>query len=306
MIGKIISHYKILEKIGEGGMGVVYKAEDTRLKRTVALKFLPKEFTRDKDAKDRFIQEAQAAGALDHPNICTVYEIDEVEGQIFIVMAYIEGQDLKERIKSGLLEIEGALEIAIQVADSLKEAHENGIIHRDIKPANIILTEKGQAKIMDFGLAKLSWGVDLTKTATIMGTAAYMSPEQVKGEEVDNRTDIWSLGAMLYEMLTGERPFKITHDQVVLYAILNEDPVPITKIRKDIPQELEKIVKKALEKNLKKRYEDMDAMLADLKSVGRKSVSTAADKPSIAVLPFVNMSADPENEYFSDGLCAQR
>ncbi|MGB3862453.1 MAG: protein kinase [Candidatus Aminicenantaceae bacterium] len=302
MIGKTISHYKILEKIGEGGMGVVYKAEDTKLKRTVALKFLPKEFTRDKDAKDRFIQEAQAAGALDHPNICTVYEIDEVEGQTFIVMAYIEGQDLKERIKSGLLEIKGALEIAIQVADGLKEAHENGIIHRDIKPANIILTEKGQAKIMDFGLAKLSWGVDLTKTATIMGTAAYMSPEQAKGEEVDHRTDIWSLGAMLYEMLTGERPFKITHDQAVLYAILNEDPVPITKIRKDIPQELEKIVKKALEKNLKKRYEDMDAMLADLKSVGRKSVSTAADKPSIAVLPFVNMSADPENEYFSDGL----
>lgn len=302
MIGKTISHYKILEKIGEGGMGIVYKAEDTKLKRTVALKFLPKEFTRDKDAKDRFSQEAQAAGALDHPNICTVYEIDEVEGQIFIVMAYIEGQDLKARLKSGLIDIKKALEIALQVADGLKEAHENGIIHRDIKPANIVLTAKDQAKIMDFGLAKLSWGVDLTKTATIMGTAAYMSPEQAKGEEVDHRTDIWSLGAMFYEMLTGERPFKITHDQAVLYAILNEDPVPITKIRKDIPKELEKVVRKALEKNPKNRYGDMDAMLADLKAVGRKSVSTSADKPSIAVLPFVNMSADPENEYFSDGL----
>jgi len=302
VIGKTISHYKILAKIGEGGMGVVYKAEDTKLKRTVALKFLPQEFTRDKDAKERFIQEAQAAGALDHPNICTVYEINEVNDQTFIVMAYIKGQNLKDRFKSGLLEVEDALEIATQVAEGLQEAHEKGIIHRDIKPANIMLTAKGQAKIMDFGLAKLSWGVDLTKTATIMGTVAYMSPEQAKGEKIDHRTDIWSLGAMLYEMLTGERPFKVTHDQAVLHAILNEDPVPITKIRKDIPQELEKIVKKALEKDLKKRYGDMDAMLADLRAVGQESVSTAADKPSIAVLPFVNMSADPENEYFSDGL----
>jgi serine/threonine-protein kinase len=302
MLGKTISHYKILAKIGEGGMGVVYQAEDTKLKRTVALKFLPPEFTRDKDAKERFIQEAQAAGALDHPNICTVYEINEVNDQAFIVMAYIEGQNLKDRFKSGLIEIEDALEIATQIAEGLQDAHEKGIIHRDIKPANIALTAKGQAKIMDFGLAKLSWGVDLTKTATIMGTVAYMSPEQAKGEKVDHRTDIWSLGAMLYEMLTGERPFKVTHDQAVLYAILNEDPVPITKIRKDIPQELEKIVKKSLEKDPKKRYGDMDAMLDDLKSVGHKSVSVSADKPSIAVLPFVNMSADPENEYFSDGL----
>ena len=302
MIGKIISHYKILEKIGKGGMGVVYNAEDTKLKRTVALKFLPKEFTADPEAKERFIQEAQAAGALDHPNICTVYEIDEVNGQTFIVMAYIEGQNLKDRFKSGLLEIEDALEIAIRVAEGLQEAHENGIVHRDIKPANIMLTVKDQAKILDFGLAKLSWGVDLTKTATIMGTVAYMSPEQAKGEKVDHRTDIWSFGAMLYEMLTGERPFKVTHDQAVLHAILNEDPVPITKIRKDIPQELEKIVKKTLEKDLKKRYGVMGAMLKDLKSVGSKSVSVSADKPSIAVLPFVNMSADPENEYFSDGL----
>ena len=302
MIGKTISHYKIIAKIGEGGMGVVYKAEDTKLRRTVALKFLPKEFTADPEAKERFIQEAQAAGALDHPNICTVYEIDEVNGQTFIVMAYIEGQNLKDRFKSGLLEIEDALEIAIRVAEGLQEAHENGIVHRDIKPANIMLTVKDQAKILDFGLAKLSWGVDLTKTATIMGTVAYMSPEQAKGEKVDHRTDIWSFGAMLYEMLTGERPFKVTHDQAVLHAILNEDPVPITKIRKDIPQELEKIVKKTLEKDLKKRYGVMGAMLKDLKSVGSKSVSVSADKPSIAVLPFVNMSADPENEYFSDGL----
>jgi serine/threonine-protein kinase len=220
----------------------------------------------------------------------------------WIIRISVRSKNLKDRFKSGLIEIEDALEIATQIAEGLQDAHEKGIIHRDIKPANIALTAKGQAKIMDFGLAKLSWGVDLTKTATIMGTAAYMSPEQAKGEKVDHRTDIWSLGAMLYEMLTGERPFKATHDQAVLYAILNEDPVPITKIRKDIPQELEKIVKKSLEKDPKKRYGDMDAMLDDLKSVGHKSVSVSADKPSIAVLPFVNMSADPENEYFSDGL----
>jgi serine/threonine protein kinase/Tfp pilus assembly protein PilF len=302
MIGKTISHYKILEKIGKGGMGVVYKAEDTKLKRTVALKFLPEEFIRDKDAKERFIQEAQAAGALDHPNICTVYEIDEAEGQTFIAMVHIKGESLKNMLASGPLDISDTLTIVIQIAEGLQEAHENGIIHRDVKPANIMLTTKGQAKIMDFGLAKLSWGVDLTKTATIMGTVAYMSPEQARGEKVDHRTDIWSLGAMLYEMLTGERPFKVRHDQAVLYAILNEDPVPITEIKKDIPQDLEKIVKKALEKDPKKRYSDMDTMLKDLKSVIRKPVSAPADKPSIAVLPFVNMSADPENEYFSDGL----
>ncbi len=302
MIGKTISHYKILEKIGEGGMGMVYKAEDTKLRRIVALKFLHKEFTKDKDAKDRFVQEAQAAAALDHPNICTVHEIDEVEGQTFIAMAHIKGESLKDKIASGPLKIADVLKIVVQVAEGLQEAHEKGIIHRDIKPANIMLTAKGQAKIMDFGLAKLSWGVDLTKTATIMGTVAYMSPEQAKGDKIDHRTDIWSLGAMLYEMLTGERPFKITHDQAVLYAILNEDPVPITEIKRNIPRELEKIVKKALEKEPKKRHSDIDAMLSDLKSVGRKSISTGAEKPSIAVLPFVNMSADPENEYFSDGL----
>jgi serine/threonine protein kinase/Tfp pilus assembly protein PilF len=302
MIGKTISHYKILEKIGEGGMGVVYKVEDLKLKRDVALKFLPKEFTADPEAKERFAQEAQAAAALDHPNICTIHEIDESEGQTFIAMAHIKGESLKEKISNGSLNVDDAIRLVVQVAEGLQEAHENGIIHRDIKPANIMLTAKGQAKIMDFGLAKLSWGVDLTKTATIMGTVAYMSPEQAKGGKVDHRTDIWSLGAMLYEILTGERPFKITHDQAVLYAILNENPVPITKIRKDIPQELEKIVKKALEKNPQKRYGDMAAMLIDLKAVGKKSVSVSADKPSIAVLPFVNMSADPENEYFSDGL----
>lgn len=302
MIGKTVSHYKILEKIGEGGMGVVYKAEDTKLKRTVALKFLPRELTQDEEAKQRFIQEAQAAAALDHPNICTIFEIAESEEQTFISMAYVEGQSLKEKIAAKSLEPEEALDIAIQVAEGLREAHEKGIIHRDIKPGNIMLTEKDQAKIMDFGLAKLEWGVDLTRTATIMGTVAYMSPEQARGEQVDHRTDIWSFGSVLYEMLTGKRPFKTTHDQAVLYSILNDDPVLMTKIRKDIPKNLERIVQKSLQKDPKKRFADMTALLTDLKSVGRPPVSTSAGKPSIAVLPFVNMSADPENEYFSDGL----
>ena len=306
MIAKTISHYKILKKLGEGGMGVVYKAEDTKLKRTVALKFLPPELTRDKEAKERFIQEAQAAAALDHPNICTVHEINEAEGQTFIAMAYIKGESLKEKIASGRVNIDEALDITIQVAEGLREAHEKGIIHRDIKPSNVMLTEKGQAKIMDFGLAKLEWGVDLTKTATIMGTVSYMSPEQAKGGNVDHRTDIWSLGAMLYEMLTGKLPFKSRRNQAVIYSILNEDPEPITNIRKDIPKELGRIVHESLERNPRNRYRNMGALLDELRSVGQKSKSASfAVKPSIAVLPFVNMSADPENEYFSDGLAEE-
>jgi serine/threonine protein kinase len=178
MIGKIISHYKVLEKIGEGGMGVVYKGEDTKLRRVVALKFLPEGLMNDPEAKERFFQEAQAAAALDHPNICTVHEIEEAEGKTFIAMAYIEGQSLKDTLGSGPVEMDRAVKIAVQIAEGLQQAHSRGIVHRDIKPANIILTMREQAKIMDFGLAKLSWGVDLTKTATIMGTAAYMSPEQ--------------------------------------------------------------------------------------------------------------------------------
>jgi len=305
VIGQTISHYKILEKIGEGGMGVVYKAEDTKLKRTVALKFLPPEWTRDQEAKQRFIQEAQAAAALDHQNICTVYEINEAEGKTFIAMAYIEGISLKEKLTSGPLDISEALNIATQVLEGLKRAHAKGIVHRDIKPANIMLTDDGLAKIMDFGLAKLEWGVDLTKTATIMGTATYMSPEQAKGQEVDHRTDIWSLGVMLYEMLSGQRPFKSTHEQAVLYSILHEDPSPITKIREDVPEKLEKIILKSLEKKPQKRYADISEILAALKEVDQKTKTTISEKPSIAVLPFVNMSADPENEYFSDGLAEE-
>ena len=311
MIGKTISHYKILEKIGEGGMGVVYKAEDTKLKRTIALKFLPPEMMREKESKGRFIQEAQAAAALSHPNICIVYEIDEADGHNFIAMEYIEGHSLKEKIASGPVGIDEALDIVGQMAEGLGEAHQKGIVHRDIKPANIMLTQRGQAKIMDFGLAKLEWGVALTKTATIMGTVAYMSPEQAQGEKVDLRTDIWALGAVLYEMLSGERPFKSAHDQAVIYSILKVAPKSISKLRKNVPSELDHLVLKCLEKDPNDRHKNMASFYSDLKSVSSRMKSTTSPKsikeitPSIAVLPFINMSADPENEYFSDGLAEE-
>ncbi|UCE21405.1 MAG: serine/threonine protein kinase, partial [Candidatus Aminicenantes bacterium] len=289
MIGKTISHYKILEKIGEGGMGVVYKAEDTKLKRIIALKFLPRELTRDQEARDRFMKEAQAAAALDHPHICTVHEIDEVDGNTFIAMAYIEGQSLKEKIEAGPLKINEAVEVALQVAEGLKEAHDKGITHRDIKPANIMLTEKGQAKIMDFGLAKLEWGADLTKTATILGTIAYMSPEQARGERVDLRTDIWSLGCVLYEMLSGHRPFTSEQDQATIYSILNESPQPLTSLKKELPQELERTVNKCLEKDPDKRYQKAKEIIDDLNSLQIKLKSEkegkqpTEEKSSIAV-----------------------
>ncbi len=222
MIGTTISHYKILEKLGEGGMGVVYKAEDTKLKRTVALKFLPPELTRDPEAKERFIHEAQAASALDHNNICTIYEVAEIDdGQLFIAMACYEGETLKSRIAQGQLRIEEALDFVGQIAQGLVRAHEVGIVHRDIKPANIIVTTRGEVKIVDFGLAKLSGRTLLTKSGTTLGTAAYMSPEQARGEQVDQRTDIWSLGVVLYEMLTGKRPFESEYEQALVYSILN-------------------------------------------------------------------------------------
>ncbi len=312
MIGKTISHYKILEKIGEGGMGVVYKAEDTKLKRTAALKFLHPDLIRDIEAKERFVQEAQAAAALDHPNICTVYEINESDGQTFIAMAFVEGQSLKDKIKTGQLELDEALDLTSQVAEGLRAAHKKGITHRDIKPANIVLTKEGLAKIMDFGLAKLSWGVDLTKTATIMGTVAYMSPEQATGERVDQRTDIWSLGCILYEMLTGRRPFKSTHDQAAIYSILNDEPEPITRVRNDVPVGIEKILQTCLQKDPHNRYPDMEALISYLKFVDMKDktrsacpIPTKEEPPSIAVLPFVNMSADPEQEYFCDGMAEE-
>ena len=221
MIGETISHYRITEKLGEGGMGVVYKAEDTDLDRPVALKFLADHLLRDEESRKRFIREAKAAAALDHPNICTVHEIGEADGHTFLAMAYVTGQTVKKKIESRPLELKEALSIATQTAEGLDEAHESGIVHRDIKPENLMVNDRGQVKIMDFGLAQLAARTKLTQKGTTLGTLDYMSPEQVQGEPTDHRTDIWSLGVVIYEMVTGQLPFKGDYKDVVWYNVLN-------------------------------------------------------------------------------------
>jgi serine/threonine-protein kinase len=366
-LGQTISHYKILAKLGEGGMGVVYKAEDVKLGRHVVLKFLAPYLTRDSQAIERFINEAKTASALDHPNICTIYEIGESEdGQLFIAMAYYEGETLKERLEKGDgrkaksegrdaapfaprsspfgmmggLPIPETIEIATQIASGLARAHEAGIIHRDIKPANIIITKRGEVKILDFGLAKLAGQQHLTKSGATMGTIAYMSPEQAQGLPVDHRTDIWSLGVVMYEMLTGQLPFKGEYDQAVMYSIVNTEPAPVRSLRSEVSVGLEQIVNKALAKRADERYQQIDELLADLKSPEKKTASrpsvpsrklrfnkkwyisasalallvalifagihffprSTQTIDSIAVLPLQNLSGDPEQEYFADGM----
>jgi Flp pilus assembly protein TadD/tRNA A-37 threonylcarbamoyl transferase component Bud32/TolB-like protein len=272
--GLFAGRYRLLEQIGKGGMGVVYKAHDTKLKRYVALKFLPTELTRDTEAKKRFIHEAQTASGLDHPNICNIHEIHEAAGgQLFISMACYEGETVGDKIKRGPLEIEEALHIAAQVAEGLKETHKKGIVHRDIKPGNIIVKTGGEVKIMDFGLAKLAGERDLTKTGTTVGTVAYMSPEQARGREVDHRTDIWSLGVVLHQMLTGQQPFKGEKAQAIIYSILNEKPVPVTELMAGIPRELEEVVSRCLKKDPAERYQSVAELSAALKSL-RRDVSS--------------------------------
>jgi serine/threonine protein kinase len=293
MIGQIISHYKILEKLGEGGMGVVYKAEDLKLERIVALKFLKTEALGNAKGKWRFVREAQAAAALDHPNICTVHEIDEAEGRTFIVMAYVEGQNLQKKIESGPLQPDEALDIAIQAAEGLQAAHEKGITHRDIKPANIMMTTKGQVKLMDFGLAKLAGWTVLTKEGIIMGTAAYMSPEQVRGEELDHRSDIYSMGVVLYQLLTGELPFEEAYHLAVMYAIANEAPKPPRELNPAIPPQLEAVILKAMEKESAKRYQTAAEMEDDLlelqetlgsKNAGKKHSRRQGKKDQVTII----------------------
>lgn len=338
MIGLTVSHYRILERLGGGGMGVVYQAEDTKLKRTVALKFLPPDLTRDPEATERFIHEAQAASALDHPNICTVHEIGEHDGQTFIVMGYYEGETLKKKIERGPLPIDEAASITFQVAEGLAKAHDAGIVHRDIKPANIIVTRDGIAKILDFGLAKVAGRTLLTKSGTTLGTAAYMSPEQARGDAIDNRSDLWSLGVTLYEMLAGTRPFASDYEQALVYSILNAEPAPLRRIRTEVTQSLENICRRALQKNPDERYQTAAELLADLESfragnaLCRKTDSLARMKwkkvalagaatliliafgltvflrysnpkeTSLAVLPFVDLSPQKDQEYFCDGM----
>ena len=312
MIGQIISHYEITEKLGEGGMGVVYKARDLRLDRPVALKFLPPHLLGNEEVRKRFEREAKAAAALQHPNICPVYEIDEVDGRMFIAMAFLEGEELTKRIEEGPLSMERLLDIAIQVGRGLQEAHSKGVVHRDIKPANIMDTTSGQAVLMDFGLAQLaSSSSKLTQDGTTIGTSAYMSPEQTTGEKTDHRTDIWALGVVLYEMAAGQAPFQGYYEQAILYSILHEAPEPITALRTGIPPELERIANKCLAKRADERYQTVSDLLADLNALKRRAESAAGRRPSsgtidarpsIAVLPFENRGRGDEDEYFSDGI----
>ncbi|MEE9166653.1 MAG: protein kinase [Candidatus Neomarinimicrobiota bacterium] len=346
MIGQTISHYKILEKLGEGGMGVVYKAEDLKLDRYVALKFLPAHLSSSDEDKQRFIHEAKAASALEHPNIMTIHEIDDAEGEIFIAMEYVKGETLKDKLEKGPLKTKELLNIAIPVAEGLNAAHSKEIIHRDIKSENIMISTEGLVKIMDFGLAKRKGVTRVTKEGSTLGTLAYMSPEQAEGLKVDRRSDLFSFGVVMYEMATGQLPFKGEHDAAVLYAIVNEAPLLVSTLNPNIPEELDRIIHKALEKEAEDRYQHADDLSADLKKLKKdietgKTAITAAHIPitkeskrkpfymyaglavlvalviligiyffpeqreaidSIAVLPLKNISGDPEQEYFAEGM----
>ena len=337
MIGKIILHYKILEKLGEGGMGVVYLAEDLKLERKVAIKFLPRHIAGNSEERERFKIEAKAAAALNHPNIATIHAIEESGEDTFIVMEYIDGKELKSFVETGhapSLRMNEIINYAIQIAEGLEAAHKKGIVHRDIKSQNIMITNDGKVKIMDFGLAKVGKDSQLTKLGSTVGTIAYMSPEQTQGETIDNRTDIWSFGVVLYEMVTGKMPFKGEYDQAIIYSILNEEPVSIN----EIDEGLKNIISKSLEKNPDNRFQTAKEITDELRAIKNGGVKVSNAKPShllwigitlviliifasiylfklsrnnsittnviktIAVLPFLDLSPQKNQEYFSDGL----
>jgi len=357
MIGKTISHFKILEKIGAGGMGEVYLAEDTALDRKVALKFLPPHYSSDSELIVRFKREAKAAASLNHPNIITVHEVAEHEGQSYIAMEYVEGKSLKDLISQKELSVNKVIEVARQICEGLQAAHQADIVHRDIKPANILLEKSGRVKIVDFGLAKLKDVTKLTKESSTMGTLSYMSPEQIQSAEVDHRSDVFSLGVVLYEMIAGQLPFKGEYEAAVSYSIMNEEPEPLARYKAGISDEMQRIVDKTLSKDTNTRYQSAADLLADLKGLSKEPTTAAAVRPgkklfqsrhlifaatgllfalavyiifslnnlklfdtekpavvdtsvgqwqnSIAVLPFKNISPDPEQEYFCDGMTEQ-
>ncbi len=357
MIGTIISHYRILDKLGEGGMGVVYKAHDTKLDRVVALKFLPDRVNQNETEKARFLQEARAVAALNHPNICTIHNIEESNGSVFLVMEYVEGGTLRNKIP--FAKVDDAIPVAIQIGEALQEAHSKGIVHRDVKADNVMLNAKGQAKVMDFGLAKLKGSLKLTKTSSTVGTLGYMAPEQIQGGEVDHRSDIFSFGVLLFEMLTGHLPFRGEHEAAMVYSIVNEEPQHIEQLLPDLSPIIGNLIQRCLEKDPAERYQHFDDITADLKRSQKKTTKVARSSPdrpvtkaveipaksklksaltaaavivlaavgvylfmsksgneqktesastsaegikTLAVLPFLNMSSDKEQEYFSDGL----
>jgi len=306
MIGTAVSHYRILEKLGQGGMGEVFLAEDTKLDRRVALKFLPSSGWNETEAQQRLIREAKAASKLDHSNIVTIHGIEEYDGRPFIIMAYVPGVTLKQYCTASPRSTDELIDLAIQISDGLHHAHQAGVVHRDLKPSNVLVSDQGRARILDFGIASLRGAAKLTQTGSTVGTIAYAPPELAQGKEATAASDVYSLGVVMYQMLSGRLPFEADHEAALLYAILHDAPKPIAECNPNVTPPIQRIVGRCLEKDPARRYESCVELTADLKlarssSSGGRAAHTH-DKPSIAVLPFTNLSADPENEYFSDGL----